>query len=65
MPRPVNSDWNNPTGTVNTIKMVELGTCTVCGKPVIVAAWVAKIKQDITECSRECAEAKAERRVAV
>jgi len=43
-----------------TKKMLNLGTCQVCGKPIMVAAWVAKrlkkMELEPTTCSRAHAD---------
>ncbi len=45
----------------STAKMVNLGTCEICGQPILVAASIAKIcPVPITTCSRECGEKAAQ-----
>lgn len=43
------------------MKPITLGECVVCGKPVIVAEWVAKLaKFPIKTCCRKCGEKHAQ-----
>ena len=55
--RNINRDWNQPkvTGGSKNMKMVTLGECVNCGRPVVVAKWVAEYATwPIEHCSREC-----------
>ena len=55
--RNVNRDWNQPNlkGGSKNMKMVNLGECVNCGRPVVVAKFVAeRATWEIPHCSREC-----------
>ena len=60
----VNREFNDGmTGESKPPRMVTIGTCIACGKPIVVAAFIAeRATWPILHCSRECRNGAAEER---
>ena len=63
-PKVVNREFNDGmTGESKPPRMVTIGTCIACGKPIVVAAFIAeRATWPILHCTRECRNGAAEER---
>ena len=61
-PKVINREFNDGmTGESKPPRMVTIGTCIACGKPIVVAAFIAeRATWKIEHCSRECRNGAAE-----